>query len=149
MTSQALTLSRESTSTAGTTRLLRTGEIKKVVVIGIGNSGGDIAVELSKVTKQLYLSTRRGAWIFNRLSDKGFPSDLLINRLMILLWSVLPFGLSCSLAERRLNQKLDHSLYNLKPKHRIFSQHPTVNDELPNRILSGTVQVKPNIRRFQ
>lgn len=32
---------------------------------------------------------------------------------------------------------------------RVFSQHPTVNDELPNRILSGTVQVKPNIRRFQ
>lgn len=31
---------------------------------------------------------------------------------------------------------------------RLFSQHPTVNDELPNRILSGTVQVKPNIRRF-
>lgn len=30
----------------------------------------------------------------------------------------------------------------------MFSQHPTVNDELPNRILSGTVQVKPNIRRF-
>lgn len=24
-----------------------------------------------------------------------------------------------------------------------------MNDELPNRILSGTVQVKPNIRRFQ
>lgn len=31
---------------------------------------------------------------------------------------------------------------------RLFSQHPTVNDELPNRILSGTVQVKPNICRF-
>lgn len=26
---------------------------KKVVVIGIGNSGGDIAVELSRVTKQV------------------------------------------------------------------------------------------------
>jgi len=24
-----------------------------------------------------------------------------------------------------------------------------VNDEIPNRILSGTIQVKPNIRRFQ
>lgn len=26
---------------------------KKVVVVGIGNSGGDIAVELSRVTKQV------------------------------------------------------------------------------------------------
>lgn len=32
---------------------------------------------------------------------------------------------------------------------RLFSQHPTVNDDIPNRILSGTVQVKPNIRRLQ
>lgn len=28
---------------------------------------------------------------------------------------------------------------------RLFSQHPTINDELPNCILLGTVQVKPNI----
>ena len=28
---------------------------KKVVVIGIGNSGGDIAVELSRVTKQVWI----------------------------------------------------------------------------------------------
>lgn len=26
--------------------------------------------------------------------------------------------------------------------------HPTVNDELPNRIAAGTVRVKPQIRRF-
>nr|XP_015211474.1 PREDICTED: dimethylaniline monooxygenase [N-oxide-forming] 5-like [Lepisosteus oculatus] len=32
---------------------------------------------------------------------------------------------------------------------RLFSQHPTVNDELPNRILSGTVAVKPNVREFR
>ncbi|XP_067453564.1 flavin-containing monooxygenase 5-like [Thunnus thynnus] len=122
---------------------------KKAVVIGIGNSGGDIAVELSRVTKQLYLSTRRGAWILNRVGDNGLPIDLLFSRAMTFLKKILPFSVFCDLGEKRLNQRFDHSLYNLKPKHRLFSQHPTVNDELPNRILSGTVQVKPNIRRFQ
>ncbi|XP_078141682.1 flavin-containing monooxygenase 5-like [Centroberyx gerrardi] len=122
---------------------------KKVVVIGIGNSGGDIAVELSRVTKQLYLSTRRGAWVLNRVGDNGLPRDMTTNRMVTSLQSILPFGLFCTLGESRLNKKVNHSLYNLKPKHRLFSQHPTVNDELPNRILSGTVQVKPNIRRFQ
>uniref|UniRef100_A0A3Q2WZ73 Flavin-containing monooxygenase n=1 Tax=Haplochromis burtoni TaxID=8153 RepID=A0A3Q2WZ73_HAPBU len=102
---------------------------KKVVVIGIGNSGAEIGVELSRVTKQVYLSTRRGAWILNRLGDNRIPIDFL--------------------GERRLNKIFDHALYNLKPKHRLFSQYPTLNDELPNRILSGTVQVKPNICRFQ
>ncbi|XP_054458149.1 flavin-containing monooxygenase 5-like [Anoplopoma fimbria] len=122
---------------------------KKVVVIGIGNSGGDIAVELSRVTKQVYLSTRRGAWILNRVGDDGLPRDMLNTRLTLFVRQIFPFGLKCSVAERKLNKRFDHSLYNLKPKHRLFSQHPTANDELPNRILSGTVQVKPNIRRFQ
>ncbi|XP_060888111.1 dimethylaniline monooxygenase [N-oxide-forming] 5 [Labrus mixtus] len=122
---------------------------KKVVVIGIGNSGGDIAVELSKVTKQLYLSTRQGAWILNRVGDNGLPMDLLFTRAIDLLQKVLPFNFFSGLVESRLNKRFDHALYNLKPQHRLFSQHPTVNDELPNRILSGTVQVKPNVRRFQ
>ncbi|XP_039587176.1 flavin-containing monooxygenase 5-like, partial [Passer montanus] len=26
--------------------------------------------------------------------------------------------------------------------------HPTVNDDLPNRIISGRVRVKPNVREF-
>uniref|UniRef100_A0A8C4GG00 Flavin-containing monooxygenase n=1 Tax=Dicentrarchus labrax TaxID=13489 RepID=A0A8C4GG00_DICLA len=125
---------------------------KKAVVIGIGNSGGDIAVELSRVTKQVYLSTRRGAWILNRVSSYGLPIDMLNDRVFVtIVRRMLPFGLVCSMAEKRINQRFDHSLYNLKPKHRYCRkhQHPTVNDELPNRILSGTVQVKPNIRRFQ
>ncbi|KAM6938889.1 flavin-containing monooxygenase 5-like isoform 1-T2 [Lycodopsis pacificus] len=122
---------------------------KKVVVIGIGNSGGDLAVELSRVTKQLYLSTRRGSWILNRVGHNGLPLDMFFNRQLKAVQSVLPFNLLCGLAESQLNRRFDHTLYNLKPKHRLFSQHPTVNDELPNRILSGTVQVKPNIRRFQ
>ena len=32
---------------------------KRVVVLGIGNSGVDIANELSRCAKQVYLSTRR------------------------------------------------------------------------------------------
>ncbi|KAM4548042.1 flavin-containing monooxygenase 5-like isoform 1-T1 [Odontesthes bonariensis] len=122
---------------------------KKVVVIGIGNSGGDIAAELSRVTKQLYMSTRRGAWILNRVGESGVPLDLQFNRVAAFLRKILPFGFFCSLVESQLNHRFDHALYNLKPKHRLFSQHPTVNDELPNRILSGTIQVKPNVRRFQ
>uniref|UniRef100_A0A3Q4GXM1 Flavin-containing monooxygenase n=1 Tax=Neolamprologus brichardi TaxID=32507 RepID=A0A3Q4GXM1_NEOBR len=63
---------------------------KKVIVIGIGNSGAEIGVELSRVTKQVYLSTRRGAWILNRLGDNGIPIDL---ELMLLhfVWLFLKF----------------------------------------------------------
>lgn len=32
--------------------------------------------------------------------------------------------------------------------HRALSQHPTVNDDLPNRIISGMVKVKGNVKEF-
>ena len=47
-----------------------------------------------------------------------------------------------------LNKKFDHALYSMKPEHDFFAQHPTVNDDLPNRIICGAVVVKPNIKRF-
>ncbi|NXR90742.1 FMO5 monooxygenase, partial [Hypocryptadius cinnamomeus] len=52
------------------------------------------------------------------------------------------------LLEWKLNARFDHTLYGLKPKHGILDQHPTVNDDLPNRIISGRVRVKPNIQEF-
>ena len=36
---------------------------KSVVVLGIGNSAVDIAVESSYVAEHTYLAARRGAWI--------------------------------------------------------------------------------------
>ncbi|XP_063056493.1 flavin-containing monooxygenase 5-like isoform X1 [Engraulis encrasicolus] len=122
---------------------------KRAVVIGIGNSGGDIAVELSRVTKQCFLSTRRGAWVLNRVGDNGMPLDMVFTRTTRLLQKVLPFEFFCDLVEKQLNKRFDHAMYGLQPRHRFYSQHPTLNDELPNRILSGTVQVKPNIKEVR
>lgn len=42
----------------------------------------------------------------------------------------------------------DHTLYSVKPKHRISGQHPSMNDDLPLRLASGSVKMKPNIKRF-
>ncbi|KAJ8279006.1 hypothetical protein COCON_G00060720 [Conger conger] len=122
---------------------------KRAVVLGIGNSGGDIAVELSRMTKQLFLSTRRGAWILNRVGKEGIPADLHFDRVLKLVRGILPSSLFCRLGENRLNSRFNHKLYSLQPEHRLMSQHPTLNDELPNRIISGTVCVKPNISKFQ
>uniref|UniRef100_A0AAR2ITE0 Flavin-containing monooxygenase n=1 Tax=Pygocentrus nattereri TaxID=42514 RepID=A0AAR2ITE0_PYGNA len=122
---------------------------KRVVVIGIGNSGGDIAVELSRMTKQVFLSTRRGSWILNRVGPNGVPIDMFFNRASQMMRHILPLSVISSLGEKRLNQRFNHALFGLQPKHRLTSQHPMVNDELPNRILSGTVLVKPNVCEFR
>ncbi|XP_077038036.1 flavin-containing monooxygenase 5-like isoform X1 [Agelaius phoeniceus] len=122
---------------------------KRVVVIGIGNSGSDLAVEISQTAQQVFLSTRRGAWIFNRVGDQGYPIDtILTTRVKTFLQGLLSSSITCDYMEKKLNARFDHSRYSLKPKHRVFQQHPTVNDDLPNRIISGRVRVKPNIQEF-
>ncbi|XP_019386305.1 PREDICTED: dimethylaniline monooxygenase [N-oxide-forming] 5-like isoform X3 [Crocodylus porosus] len=122
---------------------------KKVIVIGIGNSGGDLAVEISYTAKQVFLSTRRGAWILNRVGDEGYPMDIVLSsRLNAVLKEFLTTSMVNKWAEQRLNARFSHSHYGLQPTHRILSQHPTVNDDLPNRIISGRVLVKPNVSEF-
>ncbi|NWV16331.1 FMO5 monooxygenase, partial [Origma solitaria] len=122
---------------------------KRVVVVGIGNSGIDIAVELSHVAKQVFLSTKRGSWVLFRVADSGYPADFsYLSRFAQLLQNLLPSNVISFFVERKLNTRFDHALYGLKPKHRVLDQHPTVNDDLPNRIISGRVRVKPNIQEF-
>uniref|UniRef100_A0A8C5L2Z2 Flavin-containing monooxygenase 5 n=1 Tax=Jaculus jaculus TaxID=51337 RepID=A0A8C5L2Z2_JACJA len=122
---------------------------KRVIVIGIGNSGGDLAVEISHTAKQVFLSTRRGAWILNRVGKHGYPSDVLLSsRLYNFLSKLLGKSLGSKFLENQINHRFDHELFGLKPKHRLLSQHPTVNDELPNRIISGLVKVKGNVKEF-
>ncbi|XP_030583130.1 dimethylaniline monooxygenase [N-oxide-forming] 5-like isoform X1 [Archocentrus centrarchus] len=123
-------------------------EGKRVVVIGIGNSGGDIAVEISRVAEKVYLSTRSGAWVVGRVGPGGLPADLVgSSRMDALIRKIFPSWTNRRL-EKRLNQALDHKLYGLKPNHGFFAQIPVVNDDLPARIISGRVVVKPNVREF-
>ncbi|XP_037554142.1 flavin-containing monooxygenase 5 [Nematolebias whitei] len=122
---------------------------KRVVVIGIGNSGGDIAVEGSRVAEQVYLSTRSGAWVIRQVSDNGRPVDRFNSRFVHVLFKLLPMSLLNWLGEKKLNAMYDHAMYGLKPKHRLFSQIPVINDDLPFKILSGSVLVKPNIKEIQ
>lgn len=124
-------------------------EDKTVVVVGVGNSGGDVAVELSRIAKQVYLVTRRGTWVFNRIFDYGKPIDIVMNRKFLSdLRSIVPQWVSNTFVEAKLNMRFDHQAYGLKPAHRVFGAHPTVNDELPNRIACGTIRIKPNISKF-
>lgn len=124
-------------------------EDKEVVIVGIGNSGVDAAVELANVTKQVYLSTRRGSWIFRRVAHNGKPFDMSYQRrLTAFLYNLLPFWLICSYLEWNLNDWFNHDQYGLKPKHRVLGSHLTLNDALPNKIICGTVKVKGDIERF-
>ncbi|KAK3602192.1 hypothetical protein CHS0354_004708 [Potamilus streckersoni] len=123
-------------------------EGKRIVIIGIGNSGGDAAVELSRVASQVCLSTRRGSWVLNRVSTNGLPLDMLRGRRAItFLLAKVPF-LFQPFIKKQLNKRFDHRLYSLEPKHSPTAQHPMVNDDLPNRIACGSIQIRPDVKEF-
>ncbi|CAF1321824.1 unnamed protein product, partial [Rotaria sordida] len=123
-------------------------EDKKVLIIGIGSSAGDMAVELGHIAKQVYVSTRRGTWVYNRVGPNGWPVDMYrTNTILATIQKYSPWLMN-RLIERELSKKFDHELYSLKPNHRPLQQHPFINDDLPNRILSGLVIIKANVKEF-
>ena len=124
-------------------------EGRNVVVVGVGNSGGDVAVDVGHVANKCYMSTRRGTWILKRVAKNGIPGDVRdLTRFWNIVFNTLPYNFTNYMMESELNATFDHKLYGLKPTHRALSQHPMVNDSLPNRIITGRVIIKSNIQEF-
>ncbi|XP_055480642.1 flavin-containing monooxygenase 5-like [Psammomys obesus] len=124
-------------------------EGKRVVVIGIGNSGADVAGEISSVAEQVFLSTRRGTWIWNRVWDNGNPLDTaLFTRYNRAIQRFYPKFLINRWAENKLNARFNHANYGLQAKHRFLSHQSIFSDDLPNRIITGRVLVKTNVKEF-
>ncbi|KAI6224394.1 hypothetical protein M3Y99_01407100 [Aphelenchoides fujianensis] len=121
-------------------------EDKDVFLIGIGNSALDIAVELTKVARSVTVSTRRGSWIFNRCAQGGMPYDIQFQSRRYQWWmKVLPWSVANDFMEHKLQQRMCHDLYGLRPNHRFFQQHPTVNDALANLLASGQITVTEDV----
>jgi cation diffusion facilitator CzcD-associated flavoprotein CzcO len=112
----------------------------RALVLGIGNSAVDIAVEASYVAQRTFLAARRGAWIVPKYLF-GRPTDQLPQDPRV------PF---------RLRQRVMHNLIRLHagdpakyglpaPDHRFGEAHPTVSGRLLDRIQHGAITPKPNI----
>ncbi|NWJ09953.1 FMO1 monooxygenase, partial [Crypturellus undulatus] len=122
---------------------------KRVLVVGMGNSGVDIAVEASRVAAKVTLSTGQGAWVISRVFDHGYPWDMVFNtRFMSLLRNNLPGPLARGLISHRVNQWFNHENYGLQPKKRYFSE-PVLNDDLPSYIITGKITIKPGVKEFK
>ncbi|XP_068020714.1 dimethylaniline monooxygenase [N-oxide-forming] 4 [Melanerpes formicivorus] len=121
---------------------------KSVLVVGIGNTGGDLAVELSRVAAKVYLSARSSTWVFSRVSDHGFPFDMVhTTRFKHLLDWLLPSALTKRLRFQKFNAWFNHANYGLAST-KSSNFRIIVNEELPFCLLSGTVVLKPSVKEF-
>ena len=119
---------------------------KRVLVVGGGNSGCDLAVEASLHAEQASLSWRRGYHLLPKFF-KGKPIDQCgetLLKLRLPLWA------------RRLSAKLiirwvlgPSELAGLpKPDHRLFETHPIINSRLHSQVAHGDLAVRPDIAEF-
>lgn len=120
-------------------------EGKKVLVVGAGNSGCDIACDAAARASQSWISMRRGYWflpkhVFGQPTDAFFhhgpqlpnwlaPSMLRI-LLRILVGDVRRFGLP-------------------KPDHAPLSTHPIMNTQLLHHLAHGDIAAKPDIAELR
>ena len=119
---------------------------KRILVVGLGNSAADIAVELSSrsLQNEVTLSTRSSAWIVPKYTG-GLPADkyYVTTPYLPLAW------------QRKFLQKMQFmagsnpELYGLPaPNHKFFEAHPTQSVELPLRLGSGDITPKGNVARL-
>jgi cation diffusion facilitator CzcD-associated flavoprotein CzcO len=118
---------------------------KDVVVLGMGNSAMDIAVESSYVAASTYLAARRGAWIMPKHLF-GKPTDQLMKN-----DPRIPFAIRRWVGHQLIRAVSGPpSRYGLpEPDHKFGSAHPTVSGRILDRISHGTITPKPNIDRLE
>ncbi|HJQ05795.1 MAG TPA: NAD(P)-binding domain-containing protein [Nocardioides sp.] len=119
---------------------------KRILIIGLGNSAADIAVELSSKTldNEVVISTRSSAWIVPKYFA-GKPADKYYRTS-----PHIPFAWQRKFVQvmqpMTAGRPEDYGLPT--PNHKFFEAHPTQSVELPLRLGSGDLRAKGDIARF-
>jgi hypothetical protein len=120
-------------------------EGKRVLVLGIGNSATDIAVESSRIGDATFLAMRRGAYVLPKYLN-GKPIDEAAPAIASRLPLAVQRFFMARMLKVAIGEMTDYGLP--KPDHKLLEAHPTVSSELLSRIGHGDIAVKPNIERF-
>lgn len=115
---------------------------KRVLVIGGGNSACDIVAEAARVGKAAHFSLRRGYWFMPKTFYGVATSELLTTPLPVWVQR-LYIG---ALLRIVVGDYRDYGL--MKPDHKIFEHHPTINTEVLHYLKHGRITAHPDVRQF-
>ncbi len=117
---------------------------KRVLVVGLGNSGADIACDAAQAADAAFVSVRRGYYVIPK-HVFGVPSDqfeeggdwvprwleraAVTGLLRLLVGDITKWGLP-------------------KPDHRIFESHPLLNSQLLHHLQHADLAVRPDLASF-
>lgn len=121
---------------------------KNVLVVGIGNSAVDIAVDICKQARSTVISTRRSAWIMPKYL-MGVPTDhwssFLSRRLR------LPTRMTRTLIRYLMVLAVgNQERFGVpRPPHPIWREHATLSQELLPYVGHGWIRIKPNVKELR
>src|SRR5262249_1328577 len=120
---------------------------KRVLIVGLGASGADIAVDLSHVAKRVDVSVRRGYHIVPKIV-MGRPLDhFAFERKK----SLLPAVVRPKVTDKMLATLIgDPTQFGFpSPTHALRDMSPTISQELLGRIAQGSIRVRPGIQALE
>jgi hypothetical protein len=115
---------------------------KRVLVIGGGNSSCDIVSEAARLGSSAHLSLRRGYWFLPK-TLYGMPTAELLTTWMPVWLQRIYIS---SLLRIVVGDYRDYGL--MKPDHKIFEHHPTINSELLHYLKHGKITPHPDVKGF-
>lgn len=123
---------------------------KQVLVVGVGNSGAQIAVDVSHDARMTFLSLRRGVYVlphylFGIRIDKvmGRLNDWWVKKLLPYpLTGLLFTGLYKALIAKRKQLGMP------RPDHLMMSSLPTLSENFANRVGDGKLKIVPQVSRI-
>jgi hypothetical protein len=119
---------------------------RRVLVVGAGNTGCDIAVEAAQNAEVAYHSTRRG-YYYNPKFVFGKPSDQIADQLLALRVPLALRRAAFGVTLRATMGKFE--TFGLqKPDHAFFETHPIVNQQLVYYVGHGDIVPKPDVDHF-
>jgi amino acid transporter len=118
---------------------------QRVLVVGAGNSGVDIACDAARHAKKAFLSVRRG-YRYIPKHIFGLPTDAVINGVL-----APPRGVSLAGDTNQLVDALVGDLTRLglpAPDHDALTSHPIMNTQVLHHLSHGDLIAKPDVARL-
>ncbi|UJJ33073.1 flavin-containing monooxygenase [Halopseudomonas maritima] len=116
---------------------------KRVLVVGCGNSGADIAVDAVHYAKSVDMSLRRGYYFLPKFI-KGKPTDTLGAARKLKLPRPLKQKVDAALIRFIMGKPSDYGLPD--PDYRMYESHPVVNSLILHHLGHGDIQARRDIR---
>ena len=120
---------------------------KRVLVVGAGNSGCDIAVEAAQNAAQTYHSSRRGYHYVPKFL-LGRPADQ-VGELSLKLRVPLPVRRAVDNVLIKLVAGDPQKFGLPKPDHKLFETHPIINSQMLYYVGHGDIIPKPDIQELR